>query len=71
MKSEMMDVIEEAQIDWQFDEMKDDVFEYLEDLRESGETNMFGAHLYVMETFEIDKSMAIKFVSTWMESYNE
>tara|TARA_R110002020_G_scaffold256273_2_gene469916 strand:- start:19617 stop:19841 length:225 start_codon:yes stop_codon:yes gene_type:complete len=62
---------EEYERDLQFDEMKDDVFEYLEDLRESGETNMFGAHLYVMETFEIDKSMAIKFVSTWMESYNE
>ena len=73
LKGETMDIdkIEEAQGDWQFDEMKDDVFEYLDELRESGETNMFGAHTYVMETFEISKIMAIKFVASWMESYGE
>ena len=66
-----IDKVEEYQTDWQYDEMKDDVFEYLEELRESGETNMFGAHRYVMETFEISKVMAIKFVSSWMESYKD
>ena len=55
----------------QFDELKEDVFKYLEELRESGETNMYGAHRYVMENFEINKSMAIKFVSTWMATYNK
>jgi len=71
MKSEMMDVIEEAQGDWQYDEMKEDVFEYLEELRESGETNMFGATGYLVETFEISKNMARKFLLDWMESYND
>ena len=71
MKSEMMDVIEEAQVDWQYDEMKEDVFEYLEELRESGETNMFGATGYLVETFEISKNMARKFLIDWMESYND
>ena len=64
-----IDKIEEYQTDWQYDEMRDDVFEYLEVLRESGETNMFGAHKYVMDEFDINKSMAIKFISTWMETY--
>jgi len=71
MKSEMMDVIEEAQGDWQYDEMKEDVFEYLEELRESGETNMFGATGYLVETFEISKNMARKFLTDWMESYKD
>jgi antitoxin component HigA of HigAB toxin-antitoxin module len=43
----------------------------LEELRESGVTNMFGAHQYVMEDFEISKPLAIKLVKTWMDSYNE
>ena len=51
--------------------MRDEVFEYLEELRKSGATNMFGAHRYVMDDFEISKFMAIKFVSAWMESYKD
>ena len=71
MKSEMMDVIEEAQGDWQYDEMKEDVFQYLDELRESGETNMFGATYYLIEDFEISKNMARKFLTNWMESYKD
>tara|TARA_R100001244_G_C5107288_1_gene120270 strand:- start:147 stop:356 length:210 start_codon:yes stop_codon:yes gene_type:complete len=66
-----IDKIEEYDVDSQYDEIKEDVFEYLEELRESGETNMFGATTYVMETFEISKVMAIKFVSAWMETYKD
>jgi hypothetical protein len=62
---------EEYERDWQYDEMKADVFEYLEELRESGETNMFGATDYIVETFEISKNMARKFLIDWMESYND
>ena len=54
-----------------FDEISNEVFLYLEELRESGVTNMFGAHQYVMEDFEISKALAIKLVKTWMDSYNE
>ena len=54
-----------------FDEISNEVFLYLEELRESGVTNMFGAHQYVMEDFEISKPLAIKLVKTWMNSYNE
>ena len=66
-----IDKIEEYQTDWQYDEMKSDVFEYLEDLRESGETNMLGATSYIVETFEISKSMAKKFLLDWIESYKD
>ena len=52
-----------------FDEISNEVFLYLEELRESGVTNMFGAHQYVMEDFEISKGLAIKLVRTWMENY--
>ena len=54
-----------------FDEISNEVFLYLEELRESGVTNMFGPHQYVMEDFEISKPLAIKLVKTWMDSYNE
>ena len=54
-----------------FDEISNEVFLYLEELRESGVTNMFGAHQYVMEDFEISKPLAIKLVKTWMDNYNE
>jgi len=53
-----------------FDEISNEVFIYLEELRESGITNMFGAHQYVMEDFEVSKAMAIKLVKTWMDNYN-
>ena len=64
-----IDKIEEYQRDWQYDEMKADVFEYLEELRESGEINMFGAISYIEETFEISRSMSRTFLIDWMESY--
>ena len=54
-----------------FDEISNEVFLYLEELRESGVTNMFGAHRYVMEDFEISKPLAMKLVKTWMDRYDE
>ena len=62
---------EEYERDALFDEISNEVFLYLEELRESGETNMYGAYKYVMDDFEVDKKMAMKLVKTWMESYNE
>lgn len=44
---------------------------YLEDLRKSGVTNMFGAVPYLMEAFELTKEEARKILSDWMENYNE
>ena len=43
---------------------------YLENLRKSGVTNMFGATPYLMEEFNLDKKEAIKILSDWMHNYN-
>lgn len=44
-------------------------FDFLDDLRESGATNMFGAVPYLMEEFILDKDEALNILSKWMESY--
>ena len=62
---------EEALENEEFNHHKNEVFLYLEELRASGKTNMFGAHIYVMGDFEISKSLAIKLVSAWMKSYQK
>ena len=43
---------------------------YLENLRKSGVTNMFGATPYLMEEFNLDKKEATKILSDWMHNYN-
>jgi len=46
------------------------VFNYLNDLRESGATNMFGAGAYIVERFDIDKRQASEILSKWMDNFN-
>ena len=46
-----------------FDGLAEEAFPYLDDLRESGFTNMFVAHQYLMEDMGLDKMTAIKLVS--------
>lgn len=48
-----------------------EMFDYLNDLRESGATNMFGASPYLVDKFDIDKYEARKVLSKWMENFNE
>lgn len=43
---------------------------YLENLRKSGVTNMFGATPYLMEEFDLDKKEATKILSDWTHNYN-
>jgi hypothetical protein len=42
---------------------------YLDGLRESGITNMYGATPYVMEEFDISKAEASKIHLYWMKSF--
>ena len=49
---------------------RDEVYLYLEQLRESGETNMFGAGVYLQKHFELSKEKAIMYLSDWMKQYN-
>lgn len=43
---------------------------FLENLRRSGVTNMFGSAPYLMKEFGLDQKEAIKIVGDWMKNYN-
>lgn len=50
--------------------MTDEHKEFLDELRDSGETNMFGAVPYLIEEFpELSKQEAKKILTEWMESF--
>lgn len=42
---------------------------YLDALRESGATNMFGASPYLQDEFEVTRYDANRILSYWMESF--
>ena len=43
----------------------DEYFEFLEDLRESGEMNVFEAPRVLKEAFDLDKREAVKIFTAW------
>ena len=49
-------------------DLEKSVFEYLEGLRVSGVTNMFGSTPYIQEEFDLEKRHARKLLTKWMES---
>ncbi len=51
--------------------MEQEVFEYLDNLRESGVTNMLGAGTYIREEFDIGRKEASDLLSKWMETFSE
>lgn len=51
------------------EEKKQEYFEFLDELRDSGATNMFGARPYLMEEFpELTKQEAGEVLQAWMRS---
>ena len=48
---------------------KENIFDYLEDLRDSGQINMFGASPYIVEAFGLNKYQAREILSEWMYGY--
>jgi hypothetical protein len=50
---------------------RDEVFDYLDALRESGVTNMFGAAPYLMKEFGFDKREAGQWLVEWMQTFGE
>lgn len=46
-----------------------EVFTYLNELRDSGVTNMFGATPYLVDEFGFDKRNAANYLTLWMQSY--
>jgi hypothetical protein len=53
------------------DEYKEDVFCFLDNLRESGATNMFGAASYIELEFDVDPRTAGLLLVEWMEIFEE
>jgi len=49
----------------------DEYLEYLDDLRDSGVTNMFGAGAYIREAFGVAKDEANKILTYWMHTFSE
>ena len=45
------------------------VFTYLDILKDSGTTNMFGATPYLVDQFGFDKRTAANYLVLWMQSY--
>ena len=43
---------------------------YLEELRKSGVTNMYGAGPYLEETFDLTRREANKILGDWMRNFN-
>jgi hypothetical protein len=50
---------------------KERVFAYLDALRSSGITNMFGAPPYVRKVFDVSNAESIKLVAEWMETFDK
>ena len=48
---------------------KDEMFEYLDTLRDTGVTNMFGASPYLQQAFGIDRREAKNVLMEWMKTY--
>ena len=46
-------------------------FEYLDTLRESGVTNMYGAGRYLQDDFGLNRTEATRILSMWMQTFDE
>ena len=44
---------------------------YLDELRESGETNMFGAGSYIEDEFALSRQEARHILTYWMKTFGE
>lgn len=51
-------------------ELEKNVLTYLNDLRESGATNMYGATPYIVKKFKIPQETAISLLKLWMHNFN-
>ena len=53
------------------DYTEEDVFVYLDNVRESGVTNMYGASPYIREEFGVNRYEANRLLTKWMETFSE
>ncbi len=50
---------------------KEDIFAFLDNVRESGSINMFGAAPVLQEVFELDRREARDMLLEWMDTFAE
>jgi len=50
---------------------KEKVFKYLDTLRETGVTNMWGAGSWVENAFAVDRMEASELLQEWMKTFEE
>ena len=50
---------------------RQEFFEFLDELRESGEVNMYGAAPYLVKEFGMPKMTAYKILDEWMACFPE
>ena len=48
-----------------------EVFRFLDSIRESGSINMFGASPVIAEMFEVDKREARRLLGAWMKQFGK
>ena len=53
------------------EEKKERMFNFLDNLRDSGICNMFGSGMYLEEMFGINKRESKAIVLEWMETFSE
>jgi len=51
--------------------LTDEHLEYLDDLRESGVTNMYGAGAYLEDEFDMTREEANQVLTYWMKTFGE
>lgn len=49
----------------------DEHLDYLDNLRESGETNMYGAGPYLMRAFGVSRKESHEILAHWMKTFGE
>jgi hypothetical protein len=50
---------------------ENEMFLYLDELRESGAVNMFGARPHLIEAFSLSKADAGAVLSKWMQTFSQ
>ena len=63
-----MSTEEDRTNDIEYDRMADEVFPYLDALKEDGSINMLESPKFIMEEFGISKYTARSLVRSWMDS---
>ena len=53
------------------DFVDDDHLKFLDELRESGIVNMFGATPFIIDAFNVDRKLAEKILKYWMDSFGK